>query len=125
MNFLKKHFHDFIFGAIAGFANGILGAGGGIIAAYYLSRALDQEEKRENGVFANAVATMLPISVRALILYIVKGYIKLDSSVLSLLPPGAIGGILGAFLLTKIKFGAVKIIFSILVIISGILMIFK
>ena len=125
MKFFKKSGACLCFGALSGFINGALGAGGGIVATYYLSRALGEEEKKENGVFANAVATMLPISVVSLIFYLVKGYIKIDTSLLSLFPSALLGGILGAFLLTKIKFKIVKIIFSVLVIVSGISMIFK
>lgn len=125
MDFFKKQRGNIIFGALAGLVNGILGAGGGIIATYYLSKALSDEEKGENGVFANAVATMLPISIFSLGAYLIGGYIKVDSSLISLLPSGAIGGIIGAFLLTKLQFKIVKLIFSVLVIISGAMMILR
>ncbi len=125
MKFAKKYGICASIGALSGLINGLLGAGGGIIITYYLSRNLSDEEKSENGVFANAVATMLPISAVSLFLYFFKGYISFDGSLLSLLPSALIGGITGAFLLTKLKLKTVKTIFAILVTVSGFMMIFK
>ena len=125
MTFFKKYIPIFLIGILAGAVNGLLGAGGGIIVTYFLSHTLTKEQKSKNGVFVNAVATMLPISVISLIIYLTKGYIKIDSSLLVLLPSALIGGIIGAFLLTKLHLKTVKILFSILVVISGIMMILK
>lgn len=125
MNLTKKYRLHLTVGAIAGIINGLLGAGGGIIITYYLSHALNSEEKSENGVFANAVATMLPISVASVVLYLIKGYVSLEKELLTILPSAIIGGILGAFLLKKLKLKIVKIIFAALVTISGFLMLFK
>lgn len=125
MKFAKKYLFCAIVGAFSGFINGLLGAGGGIIITYYLSNVLSKDQKAENGVFANAVATMLPISAVSLSIYLLRGYIKPDSGLLSILPCAVIGGFVGAFLLTKLKLKTVKMIFAILVAISGILMIFK
>ena len=68
---------------------------------------------------------MLPISAVSLFLYFFKGYISFDGSLLVLLPSALIGGITGAFLLTKLKLKTVKTIFAILVTVSGFMMIFK
>ena len=125
MKFVKKYGICASIGTLSGLINGLLGAGGGIIITYYLSHILSDEKKSENGVFANAVATMLPISFVSLVLYFSKGYIKPDISLASLLPSAIIGGILGAFLLTKLKLKIVKLIFSILITVSGLMMIFK
>ena len=125
MNFIKKYHIYLIIGALAGTINGLLGAGGGIIITFYLSSILSNNQKSKNGVFANAVATMLPISIVSLALYFFKGYIKFNSTLLTLLPSAIIGGILGAFLLTKLNLKIVKIIFSFLVTVSGFLMLLK
>lgn len=125
MNFIKKNRVPLGIGALAGAVNGLLGAGGGIIITYYLAHELNDEQKSENGVFANAVATMLPISVVSLVLYLLRGYIRVDDGLLSLLPSAIIGGIIGAFLLTKLKLKTVKLIFAFLVTLSGFFMIFK
>ena len=125
MKFAKKYKFHLIIGALAGTINGLLGAGGGIIITYYLSHVLTKEQKAQNGVFANAVATMLPISVISIAIYLCKGYIKFDQGLLSLMPSAILGGVLGAFLLTKLNLKAVKIIFAFLVTISGFLMLLK
>ena len=125
MNFVKKYRLHLIIGALAGAVNGLLGAGGGIIITYFLARVLGKEQKDENGVFANAVATMLPISIVSIALYLFKGYITFDNKLFSLVPSAIIGGILGAFLLTKLKLKSVKLIFAFLVTISGFFMLFK
>lgn len=121
MNFIKNNKGYLIAGAVAGLVNGLLGAGGGIIITWFLDRKMDSENK--NDIFANAVATILPISVLSLVLYIANGYIRLNSDFYSLLLPALIGGTLGAYLLTKIKFKIVKVLFAVLVIISGVSMI--
>ena len=125
MNFIKKNWKIIIIGALSGLTNGLLGAGGGIIITCYLARSLNEEQKKDNGIFANAVATMLPISILSIVFYILNGYVSIEKGMPSLFPSAIIGGIFGAFLLTKLNFKTVKILFSILVTISGFLMIFK
>lgn len=125
MTFLKKYWLFILIGLLAGATNGILGAGGGIIVTYFLSRSLTDEQRKENGVFANAVATMLPLSVISFCIYFAKGYITLDNTFFTLVPSALLGGILGAYLLTKLHLKAVKIIFSIIVMVSGVMMIYK
>ena len=125
MKKIKKCLPFLLVGASAGFINGLLGAGGGIIITFFLARALSDKQKEGNGVFANAVATMLPISLLSLALYFGHGYLSFDASLFQLLPSALIGGILGAFLLSKLKIKAVKILFSILVIVSGFIMLVR
>ncbi len=120
MNFLKKYGSFLAVGAIEGFINGLLGAGGGIIITFFLAKKLNKDG---NIVFANAVATMLPISVLSFALYLMNGYFSFDRGFLTLLAPAIFGGLLGAFLLTKVKFRLLKIAFSLLVIVSGFMMI--
>ena len=125
MKFIKKYGICLSIGAIAGLINGLLGAGGGIIITYYLAHSLSESQKKENGVFANAVATMLPISIISIFGYLSKGYVTLNKDLLSILPSAFAGGILGAFLLSKLKLKTVKTVFAILVTFSGFLMIIK
>lgn len=125
MNFIKKYRIHILIGALAGIINGLLGAGGGIIITYFLHKVLNNNKEMQNKIFANAVATMLPISIVSLFLYFKREYIALDKGLLSKIPAAIIGGLLGAFLLTKIKFKIVKLLFAILVTISGFLMVFK
>lgn len=123
MDFLKKNAPSLLTGVGAGFINGLLGAGGGIIATYFLSKSLDTDNK--NDIFANAVATMLPISIFSFALYSALGHFSPDTSLLSIAPTALAGGAIGAFLLTKLKFKVTKKIFALLVTVSGFMMIFR
>lgn len=127
MRLIKKYAPAAIAGALSGFVNGFLGAGGGVIATFFLSGALKEKEKGgdKNAIFANAVATMLPISAVSLATYYFCGSITLDLSMLSLVPCALIGGALGAYLLTRVKFKTIKTAFALLVSLSGLMMIFK
>ena len=125
MLFIKKHKWYITAGILSGFVNGLLGAGGGIIVTHFLSKVLAEQEKSNGGVFANAIATMLPISIFSFAIYLAKGYFSFDTDLLQLLPPSILGGILGAFLLSKVSSKLLKFAFSLLVIISGITMIFR
>ena len=125
MKKIKKFIPFFFVGAAAGFINGLLGAGGGIVIAFFLSHSLSANQKDGNGVFANTVATMLPISLVSLLFYFKRGYINFNIEFVRLLPAALIGGFLGAFLLTKLKIKTVKILFSLLVIISGFIMLVR
>ena len=59
------------------------------------------------------------------LLYLRKGYLRFDKKTTLLLPCAIIGGLIGSFLLSKLKLHTVKLIFAFLVTISGIMMIFR
>lgn len=109
-------------GLAAGFANGLLGAGGGIIIVWILAKAIGDITKDSRDVFANALAVMLPISFVSTVTYAISGSLPSDD-VKRFILPAVLGGLLGAFLLDKIRADAVKTLFCFLVILSGILMV--
>ena len=111
-------------GLVSGATNGMLGAGGGILITYFLTYLMRDINMEKNDVFAHALLTMLPISVLSFVIYLLRGYVKLDVSLIYLVLPAALGGILGAFLLKRIKFNLVKLLFIALVIYSGVTMLF-
>ena len=111
-------------GLVSGAINGMLGAGGGILITYFLTYLMRDSNMEKNDVFAHALLTMLPISVLSFVIYLLRGYVKLDVSLIYLVLPAALGGILGAFLLKRIKFNLVKLLFIALVIYSGVTMLF-
>ncbi len=111
-------------GFAAGVSNGLLGAGGGTVIVYGISRVLGDKLKKGNDVFATALCVMLPVSAVSCILYALDGHIKLDGFGIFILP-AVIGGAAGGLLLGKVKSTAVKKLFSVLVIISGILLIVR
>ena len=105
----------------AGLVNGFLGTGGGIIFVYMLS-ILTKNEKKDN--YPTSLCATIPISLIALI-----GYAKnqnIDTNlVIKLLIPCCLGGLLGAFLVDRLKLEWLNIIFAFLVIYAGTCMILR
>lgn len=109
-------------GAIgAGFLNGLLGAGGGIIL-YFVLGALYGRGAKENLVLSStAVMFFCLVS-----LFFYKGNAALTvRDILSVGIPAAAGGLVGALLLRKIPAHAMKKIFSAVIILGGILMLVR
>lgn len=124
MKFLKNPLPLLIIGGIcAGFVNGLLGAGGGIIVVYLLNSLLGRDTDSRD-VFANALCVMLPLSVLSCSIYFARGGISIEGLELIIIPAIA-GGLVGAYLLSKIKPSALKTLFAALVAVSGIILILK
>ena len=105
----------------AGFLSGLIGAGGGIIL-YFALGALYGRGAKENLV-TSSVSVML-FCVISLLFY--KGSSALDlEGILRLAIPAALGGITGGLLLSKIPTKTVKKLFSVIVIISGVIMLLR
>ena len=103
-----------------GFLNGLLGAGGGMIAVPILKHlSLSQKEAH-----ANAVAVILPITILSAILYLINGYVTLKESLIYI-PTGIIGSLIGAALLKKISPLWLKRIFSFFMLYAGVRLLFK
>ena len=111
-------------GLLAGVTNGLLGAGGGTVIVYGLGRVLGGEIEDENDVFSTALCVMLPVSAVSCLMYALRGHITTDGFGVFALP-AIIGGAVGGLLLGKIRSDAVKKLFAVLVIISGILLIVR
>lgn len=111
-------------GVLAGFANGLLGAGGGVIVVYALSSAFGDELSDARDVFANALCVMLPISVVSCIGYAFMGEIS-TSGLGAFIIPAILGGVCGGLLLGRINAGFLKRLFALIVIYSGIMLIIK
>lgn len=118
----KRHLPLLIFGGLAvGLLGGLLGAGGGILAVFVLGKVLHDTDADGKDIFANTVAIIIPLCIFSLINYASKGAIPFrEASPLTL--PALIGGALGGWLLDKLKVDAVRTLFGILILISGILM---
>jgi len=119
MNKTWKVILSIIVGVFIGFINGFLGAGGGVLLVPFLTFALKEETKVAH---ATAVLIMLPISVVSAIVYIVKGEFNFAVT-LPVLIGSAIGGTIGALLLKKLKSWIIVLIFSLVLIGSGVYMI--
>lgn len=122
-----KH-HILIFLAIlmlglgAGFINGLLGAGGGILIVFGLSRLLRGKVRDPRSVYASAIAVILPLSILSAIQYFRHGSVDLNMAVALILPAIA-GGAVGAWLLRRLSPALLSRIFAAVVLVSGITMV--
>lgn len=102
-------------GALAGVANGLLGAGGGMLAVPSLMKCgLDRKAAHRN-----SVAVILPLSVLSAAMYIKSGNVSFGDS-LPYLPWGAVGAALGSLALKRLPENAVRRIFAAFMIFAGI-----
>lgn len=107
-------------GVCAGFLNGFLGSGGGIILVFAMASFSAESDTKER--FATAVASVLPMSVVSVIFYM-KSEAFSFSDASGFLIPAALGGIFGAFIMDKISPSFLKFIFASLMIFAGFRMI--
>lgn len=109
-----------IFGIIIGAVNGLMGAGGGMVAVPLLKKCgLEQKEAH-----TNAVAVILPITVLSAVLYLIKGYVQISDAV-AFVPTGIIGSLAGSFLLKKISPDLLKKLFGGFMVYAGIRLLLK
>ena len=120
----KSKYFLIVAGILCGFINGLLGAGGGIIAVFALRLALGDELSDTRDVFANALCITLPISAVSCLSYALHGNLKINGIGLYVIP-AILGGALGGVLLGKLKATTLRKLFSALVVISGILLIVR
>ena len=119
-----KRMSALMLGLLAGLLNGLLGAGGGIVLVRGAERILPREYHDGRDVFANALCVMLPISAVSAIAYVMRGSVHgLDFSCFIL--PAILGGAGGGLLLSVIDTRLLRLIFSALVVWSGITMILR
>ncbi len=109
-------------GLCAGFINGLLGTGGGIIIIFMLNMMYRNSDPKDS--FATAIASILPMSVVSAGFYLKGGSFAL-SDVLIYILPAVVGGIMGALLLCRIKADLLKKVFACLVIYAGVSLIVK
>ncbi len=115
MNKVKTNLKLVIFGILIGIVNGLLGAGGGMLAVPLLQN-LGLNSKAAH---ANAVAIILPLTVISAILYLYKDYVNL-SSALVYIPTGVLGAVIGSTILKKIPTKLLKKLFAGFMLYAGI-----
>ncbi len=111
-------------GLAAGVVNGLLGAGGGIITVFALTKIYKDKMSEKNDVFAHALCVMLPLSLLSCTLYLIRGSFSAEGFGVFVLP-AVLGGAIGGFLLDKLRATVLRRLFATLVIISGILLIVR
>ena len=86
-------------GALAGVANGLFGAGGGMILVPLLTRWAGLEDRR---AFATAISIILPLCLVSLVIYWQQGAVTVAWPYLV---GGFCGGLIGGWLLRRIPVG--------------------
>ncbi len=109
---------------LAGLVNGLLGAGGGIVAVWGLTAVLSGHITDRRDAFANTLLVMLPLSAVSLISYALRGQLT-GVNTSALLLPAIAGGFGGALILDHINVKFLKIIFAVIVVYSGFTMLLK
>jgi len=117
---MKKKMFAALGGVFVGIMNGLLGAGGGMLAVPLLKKfGLDQTQAH-----ATSIAIILPLSVVSTAAYLYLGRFELADAWIFLLP-GIVGALAGALLLAKIPQHWLRKIFACLIIWAGIRMVMR
>lgn len=111
---MKKIF-QYIYPAFAGFVNGAIGSGGGTLLMPFLYKYLGDEKEAHREI----VMFILPLSIVSASVYSVDSNVTLSLFV-SL--GACFGGAIGFFLSNKFSAKALKLLFGVLILFSGIRM---
>lgn len=118
--FCKQNILTALGGIAIGFVNGLLGAGGGMLAVPILkAQGLSQKQAH-----SNAISIILPITCFSAILYLVNDYVALKDSYIYI-PTGLLGAVIGTYILNKISPRILKRIFGALMVYAGIRLLLK
>lgn len=98
-------------GALAGTANGLFGAGGGLFLVPLLIGWIGMEEKK---AFATSVAVILPLSVASYVMFSLRGG-NVWADALPYLLGGIVGGLLSSKLFTRLPTVWLHRLFGILI----------
>ncbi|MBE6584685.1 MAG: hypothetical protein E7649_06905 [Ruminococcaceae bacterium] len=107
---------------VAGLINSLIGAGGGILLSLTLPSLAKEAFPDRRDAYINSQAAMIPGCALSCVIYSMRGMLNTVGFSLFAIPAAA-GGAIGSFLLSKIKGSVIQTIFAVLVIWSGIRMI--
>ena len=117
---IKENMRIAVIGTAIGLVNGILGAGGGMLAVPLLKKiGFSQKESH-----TNAIAIILPITIVSAAIYLFKDFVTLEDSLIYI-PTGLLGAVLGTYILKKISPKWLKRIFGILMVYAGVRLLIK
>lgn len=114
----KSKFYAVLTGCVAGLVNGVFGGGGGMIVVPMLVMLLKCNPKKAH---ATTMLIILPLSLVSGLFYSAFGNLNLQVA-LPVTLGVLVGGIIGAFLLSKLSTRLVVIIFSVAMAAAGIKM---
>ena len=104
-----------IIGSLAGLANGLFGAGGGLFIVPLFIHWCKIEERN---AFASSVAIILPISIVSAFIYFKHGYLNIITA-LPYIIGGALGGFISAHFFKNINMLWLRRIFAIFILYGG------
>ncbi len=108
-----------LLGLISGVLNGLFGSGGGIAAVPLMEKGGVEPRKSH----ATSVALIFCLSIAAAIGYYIGGGLDFRTA-FSLIPSGLLGAAVGGTLLKKVNNSVLRRIFGVVMIISGVRMLF-
>lgn len=109
-----------LFSSLAGFVNGFWGGGGGVVVVTLLLTTLKLHQKNAQ---ATALLIILPLTLVSAVVYLVKGAVKWTPTLWATLGV-ALGGVVGALLLSKLKGNFVKVLFALVLVFGGVKLLF-
>lgn len=107
-------------GVTSGFLNGLFGSGGGVVAVMFLRNIIGDEKKAH----ASATLMIVIMSTVSFVFYMIYGHVDWQTG-LKLVPGGIAGAVAGTVLLKKMKNNGVKKLFALVLVISGMVMLFS
>lgn len=113
---MKNAYRYLIAGGLAGVANGLFGAGGGLFLVPLLIGWVGLEEKK---AFATSVAIILPLSIVSYVLFCLKGG-NVWADALPYLIGGVLGGLLSAKFFRRIPTVWLHRLFGLLILYGGV-----
>lgn len=111
----RKGYGAAIAGAAAGLANGLFGAGGGMLLLPLLERLTDLEARER---FASSVCIILPLSLVSVLVYRLRGG-AFTAETLPYLIGGALGGLLAGLLLKRLPTRLLHRVMGVLILWGG------
>ncbi len=118
--FCKQNVKLALGGIAIGFVNGLLGAGGGMLAVPILkAQGLSQKQAH-----SNAIAIIIPITVYSTVLYLLNGYVTIEKAFVYM-PTGLIGAVIGTYILNKISPNILRRLFGVLMAYAGVRLLLK
>lgn len=116
----KKLVWAILTGVAAGFLNGFLGAGSGVVLMFAIAALNpDKSEDSARDNFATVVACVLPLCIVSIIIYVMQGT-AIGELVGRFALWGVIGGIIGAFLTDRLNTKVLRLVFAVIVIVAGV-----
>lgn len=116
VNSMKQQHKYGIIGALAGAANGLFGAGGGLFLVPLLTAWAHLPQKKS---FATSVAVILPLSLVSAVVYFLHGELSLQAA-LPYVAGGAVGGFLSGKVFRRVSLLWLRRLFGVLILYGGV-----